>query len=196
MNKADVRTIQTQLGKIAWPLVVDGELGPTTRRAIRKFEDGFAGPGGPLDGNGTPNARTRHALEWAVEHGGACSKHFRYREFASKGNGDVIIVRALIVSLERLRDDVGHPLSIVSGYRDPLHNQVIGGARFSQHLYGCASDLPEGQRVSIAEATKAGFSGIGYDEDNGFVEHVDVRHAGPNNTTGAHPGAPTKWVYS
>jgi hypothetical protein len=40
------------------------------------------------------------------------------------------------------------------------------------------------------------FSGIGCDGAvGGPVRHVDVRHAGPNNTTGSTPDSPAIWPY-
>lgn len=202
LTKPEVRKLQEDLSRIAWPLKADGLYGPTTAMTVRKFQAGFAalgsaGVGGkPLPVNGAPTRRTLPAIAWSAANNGRCSKHFRYLEFASKGNGDVQILLALILALEDLREIVGKPLPIISGYRDPWHNQKVGGAKFSQHLYGCASDLPESRGITIAQATEAGFSGIGYDEDNRFVEHADVRHAGPNNTTGGRPGSPTTWRYS
>jgi hypothetical protein len=39
------------------------------------------------------------------------------------------------------------------------------------------------------------FSGIGIQRATGLVRHVDVRHAGANNTTGGTPANPTIWFY-
>lgn len=198
MKKRRARRLQRQLVRIGWSaLKVDGDIGPATRRVIQKFENGYAGPGPALPGDGRPTRAVRRAVKWSARNGGACSAHFRFAEFRSKGNGDIVVERALVLALERLRADVGRPIRIYSGYRDPYHNDVtVGGAKFSQHKYGCAADIRESDRVTIAQATRAGFTGIGYDRDNDFVEHVDVRHAGPNNTTGARVGHPTTWRYS
>lgn len=43
--------------------------------------------------------------------------------------------------LQPVRDAFGKPLVVVSGYRDPLWNQKVGGARFSQHMSGQAADI-------------------------------------------------------
>ena len=191
-----VRNVQRWLKEIGWPIEVDGVRGPQTRRAIERFQLGYCGPGAPLEVDGQLDDQTVRAIEWSAAKGGKCSEHFRYREFASKGNGDIVVHRALVRVLERLRDEVGRPVQIVSGYRDPFHNQRIGGAQFSQHLYGTAADVPESLRLSVGRAMNAGATGIGFDEDNGWVEHIDVRHVGPNNTTGAKVGSPTTWAYS
>ena len=43
--------------------------------------------------------------------------------------------------LQPLRDRLGKPIIIVSGYRCPSHNKAVGGARRSQHMYGRAADI-------------------------------------------------------
>lgn len=43
--------------------------------------------------------------------------------------------------LQPLRDSVGGPIKISSGYRTPRLNRAIGGARNSQHMVGEAADI-------------------------------------------------------
>ena len=43
--------------------------------------------------------------------------------------------------LQPLRDHVGHPIHINSGYRCEQLNEAIHGVGNSQHLYGCAADI-------------------------------------------------------
>jgi hypothetical protein len=43
--------------------------------------------------------------------------------------------------LERLRNAVGAPLHISSGYRSPELNRAVGGAQNSQHMMGQAADV-------------------------------------------------------
>lgn len=43
--------------------------------------------------------------------------------------------------LQPLRDKIGVPIIITSGYRSPLVNSCVGGAVKSQHRYGCAADI-------------------------------------------------------
>lgn len=196
MRKRTIKRAQARLRKIAWNIAVDGEFGPQTARTIRKFQTGYNGPGAPLAPDGRLERATRKAIKWSAKNGGRCSANFRYREFASKGNGDVVLERALVVVLERIRTIKGRPISIVSGYRDPYHNDVtVKGAKFSQHKYGTGADVPESARITVEQATRAGATGIGYDGRSRLVQHVDVRHAGPNNTTNASVGNPTTWPY-
>jgi len=84
----------------------------------------------------------------------------------------------LIVLLQLLRNKVGKPLVITSGYRCPTHNKAVGGASNSQHLYGTAADVKVPQGMTVDQLAKAaeevGFDGIGKYYKQGFV-HVDVR---------------------
>lgn len=43
--------------------------------------------------------------------------------------------------LQVIRDLIGKPLLINSGYRSPAHNQAVGGAPQSQHMNGIAVDI-------------------------------------------------------
>lgn len=43
--------------------------------------------------------------------------------------------------LQPLRDAIGHPITITSGYRSSKVNQAVGGASNSDHLYGYAADI-------------------------------------------------------
>jgi zinc D-Ala-D-Ala carboxypeptidase len=43
--------------------------------------------------------------------------------------------------LQPLRDAIGGPIKISSGYRTPRLNRAIGGARNSQHMVGEAADI-------------------------------------------------------
>lgn len=177
-----VREIQRALRTIGWPLAVDGVAGPRTTAAVRQFQRGYALEAlDPVTGRAGP--RTQAALQASVRHGGRASQHFRFAEFASKGNGWIKLDRALVRGLERYRSAVGGSVAIVSGYRDPAHNRQVGGASDSQHLHGNAADVPPALTVARVRALHA-FSGIGFDPRSGLVRHVDVRHVGPNPTGG------------
>jgi uncharacterized protein YcbK (DUF882 family) len=43
--------------------------------------------------------------------------------------------------LEMLREKVGGPIIINSGYRSPEVNKAVGGVATSNHLTGCAADI-------------------------------------------------------
>ncbi len=82
------------------------------------------------------------------------SPHFRLQEFlrsqtASRNGIDMTppqdVVRALkrlcTHVLEPLREEIGRPIVISSGYRPPALNRLIGGATNSQHTKGEAADI-------------------------------------------------------
>ncbi len=50
-------------------------------------------------------------------------------------------VRILAKNLQVLRDFLGKPIRIISGYRSPQYNRKIGGARRSQHMQARAADI-------------------------------------------------------
>ena len=44
-------------------------------------------------------------------------------------------------NLQVLRDKIGKPVYIISGYRNPTYNKRIGGARRSYHMKAMAADI-------------------------------------------------------
>jgi len=83
--------------------------------------------------------------------------------------------------LQKLRDELGLPIKINSGYRTKSYNKKIGGATNSMHVQAKAADIvvtditPTNlyKRIEkLIEEGKVNFKGVGvYDT---FV-HVDVR---------------------
>lgn len=47
----------------------------------------------------------------------------------------------LAAALEVLREELGQPVNVISGYRCPKRNVAVGGAPLSRHLFGDAADL-------------------------------------------------------
>lgn len=86
---------------------------------------------------------------------GTISKNFSYREFEKsfeadkKGINNVITTAALrdavkaltLDVLQPLRDAIGLPVVISSGYRCKELNALIGGSKSSQHMKGEAADI-------------------------------------------------------
>lgn len=95
---------------------------------------------------------------------------------------DHIIDKRLVDVLDAIRERLGVPLYINSGYRCPEHNEEVGGVPNSQHVEGTAADITyDGIDVDyLAEVAEAcgqelgieGGIGCYYYQD--FV-HVDVR---------------------
>lgn len=69
-------------------------------------------------------------------------QHFRVREFACHDGSQVVFVDDYLVSiLDILRNQVGKPVYITSGYRTPTRNNKVGGAKYSYHMRGMAADI-------------------------------------------------------
>lgn len=70
------------------------------------------------------------------------SKNFKVKEFACSDGSDPIFIDCELVNLlQKIRDYFGKPVVINSAYRTPNHNKSVGGAVYSQHLYGKAVDI-------------------------------------------------------
>ncbi len=80
---------------------------------------------------------------------GDLTKNFDSTEFASHFRGVTTQVpqqlwhhlQRLANNLQVLRDAVGRPIGITSGYRTVRHNEAVGGAKGSQHLDAAAADF-------------------------------------------------------
>ena len=69
-------------------------------------------------------------------------QHFKVREFACKDGSQVVFVDENLVSiLDILRNKIGKPVIITSGYRTPEWNTKCGGAKYSYHMRGMAADI-------------------------------------------------------
>lgn len=69
--------------------------------------------------------------------------------------------------LERVRELAGHPLWILSGYRCPDLNKLVGGVPTSQHVKGEAVDIicpGLGSPKVLAKLIQANAIQIGYDQ--------------------------------
>jgi uncharacterized protein YcbK (DUF882 family) len=102
--------------------------------------------------------------------------NFKLQEFECKHCRAVKIDPELVRRLQAMREEIGKPVIINSGYRCPAHNKAIGGATNSQHLYGRAADiicpgLAIGQLYAVAEKY---FADGGLGKYIGYI-HVDVR---------------------
>ena len=87
----------------------------------------------------------------------------------------------LAKNLQVLREHVGRPVRIISGYRSPKYNRKIGGAGKSQHMVAKAADIkikgmtPAEVKAVIVELIKEGkmhSGGIGLYTT---FTHYDVR---------------------
>ncbi len=81
-------------------------------------------------------------------------KNFKLEEFRCKDGTDVPDefipnVRQLCMNLQTLRDYIGKPIVVISGYRSPEYNKKIGGAKKSQHMLAKAADIVVSDMTSL-----------------------------------------------
>jgi hypothetical protein len=77
------------------------------------------------------------------------SEHFTFAEMTRTNTrienvpneAQVENLKRLCGWLERLREKVGKPIIINSGYRSEAVNKAVGGVKSSNHLTGCAADI-------------------------------------------------------
>lgn len=171
---------------------------------VANFQRGY-NLGARLDADGKPGPLFDAALARSLERHAAgkpdASEHFSFREFACKCGGRfdacqrIWIMRGLLETLEAVRTAF-YPNGLVplSGCRCTGHNQAVGGASSSQHMYGAACDIPP--RVRYRDMQKrVPVAGIGYNASTGLVAHIDRRDLSGHNLTGASVGRPTTWIY-
>lgn len=108
------------------------------------------------------------------------TKNFKYSEFWCNGieppTGYYPNILTLAKELQKVRDAVGIPITITSGWRSKAHNTAVGGASSSQHLTGKAADVRiqglEPKFANIYLAKYGNFKGFGI--ANTYT-HVDIR---------------------
>jgi uncharacterized protein YcbK (DUF882 family) len=74
------------------------------------------------------------------------TKNFTAQEFACREGGCPAgplaeNMQELAKNLQVIRDAIGKPVNIISGYRSPTYNKKIGGAKKSQHMEAKAADI-------------------------------------------------------
>lgn len=106
------------------------------------------------------------------------SRNFTVKEFACQdGTDQVLIDLDLVAILQAMRDQLGAPITITSGYRTVSHNAAVGGAPNSFHTKGQAADIVVSSKATAETAACAeavGALGVLRYITDGFV-HVDTR---------------------
>ncbi len=108
-------------------------------------------------------------------------KYFTLQEFKCHHCGELPpggMSPVLLQKLDDLREMLGNPIIVSSGYRCPIHNSNVGGVSNSQHVLGRAADIwspgiSPGYLAKLAE--RVGFDGIGI--YSSWI-HVDCRDNG------------------
>jgi zinc D-Ala-D-Ala carboxypeptidase len=110
-------------------------------------------------------------------------RYFRPEEFDSPdapGSGKLLMEEGLILRLDSIRQKIGRPMRVVSGYRTQDRNKLVGGVDSSAHVRGYAADIAasnsKDRMLLVDYALKEGISRIGVGA--AFV-HLDVDPALP-----------------
>ncbi len=156
-----------------WPSIVQDEIDMLRQQYIDMGKESVPGRGSFINSGSTAHFNLSE---------GACHcGHHSYHLWSAMNN------------LESVRANLGHAMSINSGYRCPIHNAAQSGAPNSQHIYGTAADVAvddwDGNGATDTDgngidddwetlesaARTAGASYIEEFEDTGTWVHMDWR---------------------
>jgi len=121
-----------------------------------------------------------------MSHSQKLTENFNLSEFKCRDGSSVPDemlenVQLLCDNLQVLRDHIGKPIRVISGYRSPKYNRRIGGAKKSQHMISKAADIkvsgmsPAEVKAAIIDLIKDGKmmkGGVGLYKT---FTHYDVR---------------------
>lgn len=69
------------------------------------------------------------------------TKNFKDTEFKCPDCGVIVYNFILVDRLQILRELIGEPITVTSGYRCSIHNKKVGGVSKSLHMEGLAADI-------------------------------------------------------
>lgn len=120
------------------------------------------------------------------------TENFNLSEFKSKDGAEfpekvVAQLKILANNLQVLRDEIGKPITINSGYRSPEHNKAIKGAKDSFHVKGMAADIDVDGMTP-----KEVFDKIEELQDQGLMD-IGGLHAYDSFTHFDHRGYAARW---
>lgn len=121
--------------------------------------------------------------------------NFVIEEFDCKHSGKNNISHDLIDRLQSLRDELGFPFIITSGYRSKEHPIEKAKANPGVHTLGLAADIKVSGKQAyevISNAAKHGFTGIGINQKGNYNSrfiHLDIAES-----SGTRP-RPHIWSY-
>ncbi len=97
--------------------------------------------------------------------------NFVLGEYLYDWKGQYGVMQTHVVDfMQDVRDAVGGPVNVNSGYRNPAYNASVGGAEYSRHMYGDACDIDVSDMSADALADIC--DGLGAD----YVATYDTGH--------------------
>ena len=116
-------------------------------------------------------------VNWLRIQGGWVTRMVPPEEGWTRLDGTVKVLIRRFYDAARAEGIISGPIFLNSGYRNPVYNEEVDGARASQHLQGTACDLtwsgfdPNRSQTYANLARRIGFRGVGY--YNTFI-HFDI----------------------
>lgn len=184
--------LRDRQGNRYYTAAVDGIWGSLSRSALRAFQSDYPG----LSPTGEGDEATFAALRRTVAEGipqkeeaalpGSFWQEIRYftrEEFRCKCGGKYCDGfpaeprEQLVRIADRLRQNLGVPITVVSGLRCPTWNAIQGGVANSQHQYGEAADIyAAGCTQAQVEAELENIGGVRYHYpiDGSSNVHFDI----------------------
>ena len=108
------------------------------------------------------------------------TQNFTFEELRCPCCHEMEIDEDFLDTLQDMRDELGQPCIVTSGFRCEEHNRDVGGALRSQHMSGLAIDIhcidARFRYDLIKAAMFAGFTGIIANDD---YLHLDLREDDP-----------------
>lgn len=114
---------------------------------------------------------------------------------------DIVRLQCLVVNvLDPLREYLGKPVRVTSGYRSKALNAAIGGSKTSGHMYGEAADIKVDGLSAIELAEAVYYLELPYDQLIPYSEerggHVHVSHSTRRSSRGQTLFAPAWGGYT
>lgn len=162
-------------------LAIDGEFGPATEAAVKRFQRAYG-----LSADGIAGSQTYNKI-YALQEADCSPAHFDFSELnrcnSTWSGGAVSAATArenakrTMWKLEAMRHALGDaPIRVTSGFRSYACNNAVGGSPSSRHLYGDAADLGSGSHSLCTLARQARYHGFRGILGPGFPGHNDHTH--------------------